>query len=325
MIKLELAAKGAEQEIIKKYLEENASETLAEKINNGVKIVKDGKTLINKKTIDGFMRYANEEARKLAEKGARCACIEDKVVFGWAIHYFEEESIEEALYNEDGTPYKTAAPAPKAVTAPPKKTATKPKEESSQMSLFDFSVSEDEEPDTDDADTEEEKDDEPFEALEGTFPAADEDEDDKKEVVENKPQTLYDKYKALEDKYPTAIIAMRVGDFYEVFGEAAVTVAEHLELTLTSRDFGLEERVKMVGFPFHRIDLYREKIRDFASVAFVENADDIKFYLRHIEETPDMVIDTTTGEAIEEKRSPAVDDLIGILFGILKTDLEDKR
>ena len=118
---------------------------------------------------------------------------------------------------------------------------------------------------------------------------------------------------------------MRVGDFYEVFGEAAVTVAEHLELTLTSRDFGLEERVKMVGFPFHRIDIYREKIRDFASVAFVENADDIKFYLRHIEETPDMVIDTTTGEAIEEKRSPAVDDLIGILFGILKTDLEDKR
>lgn len=324
MIKLELTAKGTEQEILKKYLEENASEVLADKINNGVKIVKDGKTLINKKTLDGFMRYAAEEAKKLAEKGARCACIEDKVVFGWAIHYFEEDSIEEALYNEDGTPYKTAAPAPKTVTAPPKKSASKPKEESSQMSLFDFSASEDEEADTDDADAEE-KDDEPFEAVVGTLPAADEDEDEKKEVVEKKTQTLYDKYKALEDKYPTAIIAMRVGDFYEVFGEAAVTVAENLELTLTSRDFGLEERVKMVGFPFHRIDVYREKIRDFASVAFVENADDVKFYLRHNEETPDMMVDTTTGEAIEEKRSPAVDDLIGILFGILKTDLEDKR
>ena len=324
MIKLELTAKGTEQEILKKYLEENASEVLADKINNGVKIVKDGKTLINKKTLDGFMRYAAEEAKKLAEKGARCACIEDKVVFGWAIHYFEEDSIEEALYNEDGTPYKTAAPAPKTVTAPPKKSASKPKEESSQMSLFDFSASEDEEADTDDADAEE-KDDEPFEAVVGTLPAADEDEDEKKEVVEKKTQTLYDKYKALEDKYPTAISAMRVGDFYEVFGEAAVTVAENLELTLTSRDFGLEERVKMVGFPFHRIDVYREKIRDFASVAFVENADDVKFYLRHNEETPDMMVDTTTGEAIEEKRSPAVDDLIGILFGILKTDLEDKR
>ena len=80
----------------------------------------------------------------------------------------------------------------------------------------------------------------------------------------------------------------------------------------------------MVGFPYHRIDVYREKIRDFTSVAFVENADDIKFYLRHNNETPNLMIDTTTGEAIVEK-SPAVDDLIGILFGILKNDLEDKR
>ncbi len=325
MIKLELTAKGTEQEILKKYLEENASEVLADKIHNGVKIVKDGKTLINKKTLNGFMRYAAEEAKKLAEKGARCACIEDKVVFGWAIHYFEEDSIEEALYNEEGTPYKTAVPAPKAVTTPPKKPASKPKEESSQMSLFDFSASEDEEADTDDEDAEEENDDEPFEVTDGTLPVINEAKEDKKEVVENKPQTLYDKYKALENKYPTAIIAMRVGDFYEVFGEAAVTVAENLELTLTSRDFGLEERVKMVGFPFHRIDVYREKIRDFASVAFVENVDDIKFYLRHNEEAPDMMVDTTTGEAIEEKRSPDVDDLIGILFRILKTDLEDKR
>ena len=117
---------------------------------------------------------------------------------------------------------------------------------------------------------------------------------------------------------------MRVGDFYEIFGEAAVNVAEKLELTLTSRDFGLKERVKMVGFPYHRIDVYREKIRDFASVAFVENADDVKFYLRHNSETPNLIVDTTTGEAIEE-HCPAVDDLIGILFGILKTDLEDKR
>ena len=46
MITLNLTAKGTEQELIKKYLEENASEMLAEKINNGVKVKKDGKTLI---------------------------------------------------------------------------------------------------------------------------------------------------------------------------------------------------------------------------------------------------------------------------------------
>lgn len=105
MTKLNLEATSREQEIIKAYLEENASETLAEKINNGKPIKKDGKRLINRKTLDDFMRYACDEARKLAAKGASSACVEDKVVFGWAIHYFEEDSIEGTLYNADNTEY----------------------------------------------------------------------------------------------------------------------------------------------------------------------------------------------------------------------------
>ena len=64
---------------------------------------------------------------------------------------------------------------------------------------------------------------------------------------------------------------------------------------------------------------------DFASVAFAENEDNVMIYLQRNKGVPDMMVDSTTGEAIEERRSPAVDDLIGILFGILKTDLEDKR
>ena len=322
MIKLELTAKGVEQELIKKHLEENASEILAEKINNGVKIVKDGKTLINKKTLEGFMRFATEEAKKLAEKNARSACVHSDVVFGWAIHYFEEDSIEEMLLNENGTPYSKPVPQKKTTSVPPKTVTAPPKPHSSQMSLFDFGELEEKK----EAEPEVEcsvEDDEPFEVVDSTFPS--EDKDDEEEIVEPKKQTLYDKYLALEDKYPTALIAMRVGDFYEIFGEAAVNAAEKLELTLTSRDFGLKERVPMVGFPFHRIDVYREKIRDFVSVAIAENEDDVRIYFRHNNEMPDMMVDTTTGEAIEEKRSPVVDDLIGILFGILKTDLEDKR
>ena len=89
MITLNLTAKGTEQELIKKYLEENASEMLAEKINNGVKVEKDGKTLINKKSLDGFMKYATDEAKKLAEKGASSACVRSDVVFGWSIRIDE--------------------------------------------------------------------------------------------------------------------------------------------------------------------------------------------------------------------------------------------
>lgn len=106
MRELQLEAKTPEEERIKAYLNENASETLREKIENGTVYEKDGHTLTNRKTLSDFMEYACAEARKQAEKGAHSACIEDRVVFGWAIHYFEEDSIIGTLYQTDGTPYK---------------------------------------------------------------------------------------------------------------------------------------------------------------------------------------------------------------------------
>ena len=106
MCNIALETKTKQQEALKAYLETNASETLADKINNGVKMEKDGKTLLNKKTLDGFMNFALEEAKKQAEKGARGAMVEDEVVYGWLIHYFEEQDIIGTLYNEDGTEYK---------------------------------------------------------------------------------------------------------------------------------------------------------------------------------------------------------------------------
>ena len=306
MIELNLIAADKEQELIKNYLEENVTDVLAEKINNGVKTEKDGMTLINKKTLDGFMRYATEEAKKLAEKGANAACVEDKVGFGWAIHYFEEDSIEGILYNKDGSEYK---PAPKYT---PKTTGTQKTEivkptpkKPAQQSLFDLleEISEQEE--------------------DGEEYVVEEDEE---EIVEEEKKTypLYEKYIRLTEKYPTAIVALRVGDFYEIFDDAARLVADKIDLTLTSRDFGKDERTPMVGFPFHRVEVYREKIREFASIAIAENEDDVKIHLRKTSVTPDATVDTETGEVIENSVA-AVDDLIGILFGIFKDELEDKR
>ena len=120
MKSLNLNATTPPQKLIKDYLEQSASDVLADKINNGVHVQKDGKTLINKKTLDGFMNYANGEARKIAEKGSNYACVDDATVFGWAVHYFEEDSIEEKLYNLDGTEYVK----PKKAT-PQKKTEKK--------------------------------------------------------------------------------------------------------------------------------------------------------------------------------------------------------
>ena len=125
---LNLKANNEPQQKIKEYLEQSASDNLADKINFGAEIEKDGKTLVNKKTLDGFMRYATEEARKMAEKGSNCACIDSDTVFGWAIHYFEEDAILEKLYNEDGTEYQAKKSAPKKTEkkTEPKKAEPKP-------------------------------------------------------------------------------------------------------------------------------------------------------------------------------------------------------
>ena len=136
MPQLNLTAQTKEEQKIKAYLEENASETLAGKINNGVRVQKDGKTLVSKKTLAGFMKFACGEARKQAEKGANSACIDDQTVYGWAVHYFEEDSIEGTLYNADGTEYKiqpsVTAKAPAVKYSPPK---PQPKP---QLSMFDL-------------------------------------------------------------------------------------------------------------------------------------------------------------------------------------------
>ena len=118
-------------------------------VNKWDLVEKDGKTLLNKKSLDGFMKFATEEARKIAEKGSMCACVDDATVFGWAVHYFEEDSIIEKLYNQDGTEYvpqKASAPKkeikkPEPKKSTPTKSVDKPKKIvafDTQMSLFDF-------------------------------------------------------------------------------------------------------------------------------------------------------------------------------------------
>ena len=289
MKQLNLEAKTKEQQRIKAYLEENVSDILAGKINNGVLIKKDGKILLNRKTLDGFMSFATEEARKQADKGARYAMVEDAVVFGWAVHYFEEDSIEGTLYNEDGSEYKTQSkPAAKAPTV---KAQPKPQPKP-QMSMFDL-MGEDLE-----GKPEEEK----PEDDEDTMPSDEEiqeimaeiAEEDKKKQASTSP--VYRKYLEVQDRYPQAIIAMRLGDFYEVFGKNAEVLANELPLTLTGRDCGLESRVPMVGFPYHTAEMYFGKILSNGHTLVVMENDD------KVRELPSAQgIDLETGEILSEE------------------------
>ncbi|MDD6266104.1 MAG: DNA mismatch repair protein MutS [Clostridia bacterium] len=63
-------------------------------------------------------------------------------------------------------------------------------------------------------------------------------------------------YLAIKEKYPDAVVMWRLGDFFEMFFEDAKTASRVLELTLTGRDCGEEERAPMCGVPYHAVDNY---------------------------------------------------------------------
>lgn len=252
MKELNLSANTPTEQKILDYLRKNASETLIDKINNGTPFEKDGKSLINKKTLSGFMKYAAEEARKTSEKGAACACIDDSVVYGWAVHYFEEDSIEGTLFNPDGTEYTPAVKKPVVASVTPKS-------KNHQPSLFDM-LSKEAEPSSDEP-TEEDIT-EAQAALTEDDPTVEEicERVDKAMSEKYSPSPLYSRYKELEKEYPENILALRIGDFYEVLGDNAVKLANELGLTLTSREVGLPERVPMIGFPYHAAEKYFSQI-----------------------------------------------------------------
>ena len=298
---LNLETKTKSDEIIKAYLEDNASEILADKINNGVFIEKDGKRLLNRKSLSSFMQYATEEARKLAEQGAKSACIEDSVVFGWAIHYFEEDSIEGTLFNEDGSEYKNTVTTPKTSGKSTYTPTSAPivKKQEPQLSLFDMMNSNaqtDEQTDNSGEDYNEEPTEEELdEAAQQTAIEIPEEK-----TLEEKPQPkgtpFYEKYKEIAIKYSDGIVCYRLGDFYEILGKKATTVANELELTLTGRDCGLEQRIPMVGFPYHCSGRYISKLVDRGyKVIVVESLENIK-QLQKEKVQPE--IDAETGEIL---------------------------
>lgn len=305
MIKLNLTPQNKQEELILTYLQNNASETLADKINNGTPFEKDGHPLLNKKTLSDFMKYACEEARKLAEKGANSACIDDATVYGWAIHFFEEDSIEGTLYTIDGEEYK---PAPKKVTTTKPATVKPqpPKPQNLQFSIFDkIDDTEVKDTKTDTLTTETDTDNEEFteeEKLDALRLVAEEEQNQTaiRPIEQSKGNPIYQKYIAYQSEHPTSIVAYRLGDFYKVLGDNAVMLGNEMELTITSRDVGLKERVPMIGFPYHAAENYFAKIVRKHDLYIIENERETQFIpsLLHID---NRLIDQDTGEILSEE------------------------
>ena len=309
-MELNLTAQNKQEELVLKYLQDNASDVLANKINNGTPFEKDGHSLINKKTLSNFMKYACDEARKLAEKGANSACIDDATVYGWAIHFFEEDSIEGTLYTLDGTEYK---PIVKRVESNAVKAKSEPKkQENVQFSFFDKLTEQevkDNEKDNSSVDTDEN------EVIEQNK------NDDQTPVVSKSPNgTFFEKYQSLQQQNPAYVIAYRLGDFYEILGDKAVAIAREIDLTLTSRDCGLQERVPMIGFPYHASENYFSKISKTHDLLVVETDGSTRFISQKgCKKTTQ--IDYETGEILGEALEPN-NAIISKLFEIFGNTLE---
>jgi len=97
------------------------------------------------------------------------------------------------------------------------------------------------------------------------------------EVDRSKLSPMMTHYIELKDNYPDTIIFYRLGDFYEMFFEDAELISHELELTLTGRNAGLEERVPMCGIPYHAAEVYIDKIiKKGYKIAICEQLEDAK-------------------------------------------------
>src|SRR4051812_11930824 len=88
---------------------------------------------------------------------------------------------------------------------------------------------------------------------------------------------LMQQHKAIKAKYPDAVLLFRVGDFYETFGQDAITASRVLGITLTKRNNGGAADNELAGFPYHALDTYLHKlVRAGYRVAICDQLEDPK-------------------------------------------------
>ena len=114
----------------------------------------------------------------------------------------------------------------------------------------------------------------------------------------NKESAVIKQFYAIKEQYRDCIIFFRLGDFYEMFCEDAIVGSKELDLTLTGKSCGLEERAPMCGVPYHSYESYAEKlVKKGYKVAICEQTPNIvdKIVQREVVRviTPGTLIDTS--------------------------------
>lgn len=138
---------------------------------------------------------------------------------------------------------------------------------------------------------------------------------------------MMQKYLETKEKYKDCILFYRLGDFYEMFFDDAILVARELELTLTGKECGQEERAPMAGVPHHAAEMYIAKLVSKGyKVAICEQLEDPKTTKGIVKRgvvrvvTPGTVVESNM---LEERKNNYIMSIFksGIYFGISVCDI----
>lgn len=133
------------------------------------------------------------------------------------------------------------------------------------------------------------------------------------EVQREKLSPMMQQYMEIKDKYEDSIIFFRLGDFYEMFFEDAITASRILELTLTGKQAGLDERVPMCGIPHHAYAGYvDELIEKGYKVAICEQLEDPKETKGMVKR--DVIQVVTKGTRIDENMDSKSNNYIANIY-----------
>ena len=143
----------------------------------------------------------------------------------------------------------------------------------------------------------------------------------------SKVSPMMQHYLQTKAKYKDCVLFYRLGDFYEMFFDDAINVSRELELTLTGKDCGLEERAPMCGIPYHAADTYIAKLIEKGyKVAICEQLEDPKFAKGIVKRdvikvvTPGTVVESSL---LEDKKNNYIMSIYkeGIYFGLAVCDI----
>ncbi len=138
---------------------------------------------------------------------------------------------------------------------------------------------------------------------------------------------MMEQYVATKEKYKDCILFYRLGDFYEMFFDDAILASKELEITLTGKDCGMEERAPMCGIPFHAADTYiNQLVKKGYKVAIGEQVENPKLAKGLVKREVIRIVTPGTNlssESLEESKNNYLMCIsyVGKNYGISVTDL----